>query len=314
MNNNIKSLFKIPVLLLLVSLVLVQCTKDETPAVQLDNLDATLSANSDLSLFKAAIAQAKLESYTKGPGPFTLLAPTNAALNAAGITTATLPTIDSTALTALLLNHMQNVKRTSFEIPDGPNAPMISMAGFNNFAYKNKAADKIFISGANVTTRDINCGNGIIHKIDKVLFVPSIPLITLLNTNSNYSLMVQAITKAGLTATFSPSASAPATVFALDNATMTANGYDAVTIAGLSGAALTTLSNILKYHVVASRNFSTDMKAGNLKTVFGTNVVISFNSGVFVKGTSNASAFGLTLTDVAASNGVLHQVGGMLKP
>jgi len=314
MNHTIKSFFKIPVLLLLSSLLLVQCSKDDAPAVQLNNLDATLSANSDLSLFKAAIAQAKLESFTKGPGPFTLLAPTNAALNAAGITTATLPTLDSTALTALVLNHMQNVSRTSYEIPDGPNAPMASMAGFNNYAYKDKAANKIYISGASVTTRDINCGNGIIHKIDKVLFVPAFPLITLLNTNSNYSLMVQAITKAGLTATFSPSASAPATVFALDNATMTANGYDAVTIAGLSGAALTTLSNILKYHIVTGRNFSTDLKAGNLKTVLATNVVISFNSGVFVKGTSNASPFGLTLTDVAASNGVLHQVGGMLKP
>lgn len=314
MNHTLKSFFKLPVSFLLACLFLVQCNEKDTPVVQKDSLDATLSANSDLSLFKAAIAQAKLESYTKGPGPFTLLVPTNAALNAAGITSATLPTIDSTALTVLLLNHMQNVSRTSYEIPDGPNAPMVSMAGYNNFAYKDKATNKIFISGATVLTRDINCGNGIIHTINKPLFAPGFPLITLLNTNSNYSLMVQAITKAGLTATFSPSASAPATVFALDNATMTANGYDAVTIAGLSGAALTTLSNILKYHIVATRNFSTDLKAGNLKTVYGTNVVISFNNGVFVKGTSNASPFGLTLSDVAASNGVLHQVGGMLKP
>ncbi len=299
---------------MLLGLVFVQCNKSETVVVA-DNLDVTLNASPDLTIFQAAIKQAKLETFTKGPGPFTLFAPTDAAFTAAGITLASLPSIDSLTLTALVLNHFQNIKRTSYEIPEGPNAPMTSIANFNNFGYKDKLANKIYVNGATLTTKDVTCSNGIIHKIDKLLTIPNTTTLALLTANSNYSLMVQAITKASLTATFSPSASAPATIFALDNATMTAAGYDAVTIAALSGVGLTTLTNLLKYHVVASRNFSVAFKAGNLKTVQGTNVTIGLSgAGVSVKGTNNASAFLLSNTDVFASNGVIHKVAGVLLP
>ncbi len=318
MRNKIKTLIKIPLLFFFSSLLFVQCDKNDTVAVALDNLDATITANADLSIFKAAITQAKLETFTKGPGPFTIFAPTDAAFTAAGITAATLPSIDSITLTALILNHFQSsaagvfTARTSYEIPEGPNGPMISIAGFNNFSYKDKVADKIYVSGANVTARDIKCGNGIIHKIDKVLLPPVLPIMTILSANSNYSLMVQAITKTALNTTFSPAATSPATVFAINNATMTANGYDATTIAALTGAALTKLSDTLKYHVVASRNFSTDLKVGNLKTVFGTNVVVSRNNGVFLKGPNNATPLQILPVDLTASNGVIHAVSGML--
>ncbi len=299
----------------MLGLTFVQCNKSDTVAVLADNLDVTLSASSDLTIFQAAIKQAKLETFTKGPGPFTLFAPTDAAFTANGITLAALPSIDSLTLTALVLNHFQSIKRTSYEIPDGPNAPMTSIGGFSNFGYKDKLANKIFVNGATITTKDVNCSNGLIHKIDKVLTVPNTTTLALLTANSNYSLMVQAITKASLTATFSPSTAAPATIFALDNATMTAAGYDAVTIAGLSGAGLTTLTNLLKYHVVASRNFSVAFKAGTLKTVQGTTVTISLaGSAVSVKGTNNPSAFLLSNTDVFASNGVIHKVAGVLLP
>ncbi len=315
MRNKIKRFIQIPLLFLISSMLLVQCTEKDTVVPPGPSIDETLAANTDLSLLKTALAQAKLETFTKGPGPFTLFAPTNAALNAAGITASSLPTIDSVSLTLLLLNHMQNIKRTSFEIPDGPNAPMTSMAGYSNYGYKDKAASKLFVNGATITSKDVTCGNGVIHIIDKPLLVPAFTLINLLTANSNYSLMVQAITKAGLTSTFSPSATVPATVFAIDNATMTANGYDATTIAGLTGTPLTTLSNILKYHIVSSRNFSVAMKAGNLKTVNGANVLVSPGaSGVSVKGISNTAPFTFAVADVAASNGVIHGISGMLKP
>ena len=315
MNYTIKSLIKIPLLFLLGSTFLVQCTEKETTTNSLETLDAKITANAELSLFKAAIAQAKLETFTKGPGPFTVYAPTNAALNAAGITTTTLPGIDSVALTALVLNHFQSIKRTSFEIPEGPNAPMASISGFSNFGYKDKPADKIFINGSRITSRDLTTSNGTLHIIDKPLFTPAFTISTLLAANNAYKLMLQAINKTALLSTFSPSTASPATVFVLDNATMTANGYDSTTIANLTGTPLTTLSNILKYHVIPSRNFSVALKAGNLKTVFGTNVVVATStSGVTIKGASNTTAFPLVFTDVIASNGVFHVIGGMLKP
>ena len=316
MKYKIKTFLKLPLLLVLGSLVFLQCNNKDNTTPTLDSLDATLSKSTDLTIFKAAVAQAKLNIYTQGPGPFTILAPTDAAFTAAGITAASLPSIDSITLTALVLNHFQNIARTSYEFPDGPTAPMASIAGYSNYSYKDKAANKIYVSGATITERDIKCGNGIIHKINKVLIPPTLSILTILGANPNYSLMVQAITKAALTGNtaYGATTAAPVTVFALSNTIMTANGYDATTIAGLTGVPLTTLTNILKYHIATGRIYSSDFKLGNLKTVFGTNVVISISGGVNVKGASNASPFLLGPTDISANNGVVHAISGMLTP
>jgi uncharacterized surface protein with fasciclin (FAS1) repeats len=315
MTININKKLSSILLMVLVSIVFVKCTKKDEVPVTLEFIDAKLAADPDLSLFKAAIAQAKLESFTKGPGPFTILAPTNAALNEVGLTTASLPTFDSITLTAVLLNHFQNLNRTSFEFPVGPNAPMLSMAGFNNYSSKNTVTNKTYVNGATVTIADINCGNGVIHKIDKVLVIPIIPIRTLLKTNPNFSLMDSAISKAGLTSSFAPATGSATTIFAINNASMTAAGYGSFTAIGaLTAAQVTTLSNILRYHIVQSRNFSVAMKPGNLKTLLGTNILVNAGTSVTVKGISNASPLTLVSPDVVASNGIVHEISGMLMP
>lgn len=313
MTKNIRNIL-LPVLLLS-SIAFVRCTEKDTVKPPAEFIDAKLAADAELSLFKAAITQAKLETFTKGPGPFTILAPSNAALNAAGITTASLPTIDSISLTALLLNHFQNLNRTSYEFPVGPNAPMASMAGFNNYSSKNIVLNKTYVNGATVTTADITCGNGVIHKIDKALLLPIIPIRTILKTNPNFSLMDSAISKAGLSTNFAPAANSATTIFAINNTSMIAAGYTSFTAIGaLTPAQVITLSNILKYHIVQSRNFSVAMKNGTLKTFLGTNITVADGTPVTVKGISNTTGLTLVTPDVYASNGIIHEISGMLMP
>jgi transforming growth factor-beta-induced protein len=315
MNKNIRKSVCSIVLLFCTIILFVRCNKEDAPAPVLENIDSNLAADPDFSLFKAAIAQAKLETFTKGPGPFTILAPTNAALNEVGLTTATLPTFDSITLTAVLLNHFQNLSRTSYEFPAGPNGAMASMAGFNNYSSKNVVTNTTYVNGATVTKADINCGNGVIHKINKVLAIPTIPIRTLLKSNPNFSLMDSAIARAGLTTSFAPAAGSATTVFAINNTNMIAAGYTSFTAIGaLTPAQVTTLSNILRYHIVQSRNFSVAMKAGNLKTLFGTNILVGTGTTVTVKGISNPVPLNLVTTDIVASNGIIHEVDGMLKP
>jgi uncharacterized surface protein with fasciclin (FAS1) repeats len=317
MTKNINKKLRSILLIILVSTVIVQCTKKDDVPPTLEFIDAKLAGDPDLSLFKAAIAQAKLESFTKGPGPFTILAPTNAALNEVGLTAASLPTFDSITLTAVLLNHFQNLSRTSFEFPVGPNAPMASMAGFNNYSSKNIVLNKTYVNGATVTVADINCGNGIIHKIDKVLVIPILPIRTILKNNPNFSLMDSAISKVGgtLVGNFAPATGSATTIFAINNASMTAAGYGSfTTIGALTAAQVTILSNILRYHIVQSRNFSVAMKSGNLKTLPGTNIFVNAGTTVTVKGISNASPLTLVTPDLVASNGIIHEISGMLMP
>jgi uncharacterized surface protein with fasciclin (FAS1) repeats len=315
MTKNKKYFFQYAAILLLAATLFVQCNKKDDVVLATDTIDTKLAADPELSIFKKAIVQARLESFTKGPGPFTILAPTNAALTAAGVTEASLATIDSITLTALLFNHFQNLKRTSFEFPVGPNAPMASMAGYNNFSSKNTATNTTYVNAAKVLETDINCSNGIIHKIDKYLALPVIPARTIIKNNPNYSLMDSAISKANLTTNFAPATGSATTIFLINNASMIAAGYPTLAAIGaLTTAQVTTLSNILKYHIVQSRNFSIAFKAGTLKTLLGSNITVTTGSTVTVKGLSNTSASTFLTPDIIASNAVMHELSGILLP
>lgn len=138
---------------------------------------------------------------------------------------------------------------------------------------------------------------------------------TLIKTNPNYSLMDSAISRAGLTTTFAPATNSATTVFLINNSSMIAAGYMSLTsIGALTPAQVTTLSNILKYHVVQSRNYSIAFKAGNLKTLLGSNLLVTTGSAVTVKGVSNPSPFTFLVPDIIASNGVMHEINGILLP
>lgn len=291
------------------------CDKNDSPSVATpaETLDQKITANSDLSLFQAALIRARLTVFTQGGGPFTIFAPTNAAFNAIGITsTANIDALDSNYLVQLLTYHIQAGSRTYVEIPLGPNANMVTQGGLTQYASRYLgAAPTAYINGAKITTADVKAKNGVMHIIDKVLIPPFNTNFTNLTTNPDYSLMVQAINKAAIVANFTAT---PTTVFAVPNSVMTAAGYDATTIAGLTGAPLTLLSNIMKYHVVPQRIFYPDFKAGTLKTSQGTNVTISLSGGnVMIKGTTNPSAFQVTSTGYTSSNGVLYSINGLLK-
>ena len=65
---------------------------------------------------------------------------------------------------------------------------------------------------------------------------------------------------------------------------------------------------VLTYHVVAGKVMSTDLKAGNVKTVQGSDVMISTMGGAMVNDAKVVAA------DVAADNGVIHAIDTVLMP
>ena len=68
------------------------------------------------------------------------------------------------------------------------------------------------------------------------------------------------------------------------------------------------LKSVLTYHVVSGKVMSTDLKAGNVKTVQGSNVMITTAGGAMVNGAKVVAA------DVAADNGVIHAIDTVLMP
>ena len=68
------------------------------------------------------------------------------------------------------------------------------------------------------------------------------------------------------------------------------------------------LKAVLTYHVVSGKVMSTDLKAGNVKTVQGSNVMITTAGGAMVNDAKVVAA------DVAADNGVIHAIDTVLMP
>ncbi len=289
--------------------LLAACDKNDSPAPVGDNLDKLITAKSELSLFNAALTKTRLNTFTQGPGPYTIWAPTNAAFNAMGITNATdFNAIDSNLLVQLITYHIQATSRSYTEIPLGPNATMTTQGGFTQYASR-YLGGFAYINGAKVSEPNIAASNGFLHIIDRVLIPPYNTNATNLALSGNYKLFLQAIAK-----TVTPITANPYTIFAVPNSVMTAAGYDSTTIANTTGTALTTLTGIIRYHLIAQRIFTPDFKAGNLKTVQGTNLLINVTGGLTIKGTNNPAPFTITIPDVLSTNGVIHAINGLLKP
>jgi uncharacterized surface protein with fasciclin (FAS1) repeats len=140
-------------------------------------------------------------------------------------------------------------------------------------------------------------------KDDETTATPQ-TITDIVNSNSNFTLLKKAVTKAGLaTALTGPNL----TVFAPDDAAFTASGITSTVIDGLSAAEL---ADILTYHVIGAKVPAASVPASDtVNTLQGENIYASKNAnGVFVNGVRVKTA------DVSASNGVIHIISKVLTP
>lgn len=291
------------------------CKKSEEGVSNKQTIDDVIASNSDFSMFGYAISKSKLDVFTKGSGPFTFFIPNNAAFAALGLnSTADLDKLDPLLLAVLTAYHFQGVERTFYEIPEGPNASMGTQTGTVQYGTRSVSTDKAYINGIELQDKGTKTSNGIYYKINEVIQPPyySSAITMMQALGADYSLMLQAIAKTATTTSFTTTAS---TVFAIPNSVMLANGYDSTTIANVSGTASTTLSNLMKYHVIPQRIFKSDFKEGNIVTRYsGNSVTISGGIGSFaIKGKSNASAVPVG-NGIATGSGVFYIISQMLKP
>ena len=140
----------------------------------LDGVDLAIEAG-QFSTLIAAIDAAGLSETLHGEGPFTVLAPTDAAFDAAfdalGITAEEL-LADTETLTAILTYHVlpQEADSQLVATLDGS-----SVATVNGQSVDVNVVDgQIMINEATVVSADLIADNGIVHVIDAVLLPPDI--------------------------------------------------------------------------------------------------------------------------------------------
>jgi uncharacterized surface protein with fasciclin (FAS1) repeats len=112
----------------------------------------------------AAVTAAGLVDTLKGPGPFTVFAPTDEAFAALPEGTVEGLLNDIPALTAILTYHVVPGRVMSTDLTDGMMAETV-----NGQSVTIGTMNGVTVNGANVTTADIEASNGVIHVIDAVI-------------------------------------------------------------------------------------------------------------------------------------------------
>lgn len=286
------------------------CSKDEDED-QMDpkNIVEVASSNADFSILVQALDKAGLVSTLEGAGPFTVFAPTNEAFNAlfAQLGVSGINDLSAETLKPILLNHVISGSVKSTDISTG------YVETFNNTApgenkvkiFINKGSS-VMVDGSKVVTVDVMASNGVIHAVDKVILPASV--VSHAINNPNFSILVQAVVKAGLVEALS--APGPFTVFAPTNDAFNAL-FAVLGVSGIDNLTAEQLTPILLYHVVSGNILASQVSTGVVPTLkAGSNIdVVANTMGVKLNGNANVVA-----TDVQGSNGVIHVIDAVLLP
>ncbi|MFN2142908.1 MAG: fasciclin domain-containing protein, partial [Candidatus Promineifilaceae bacterium] len=271
----------------------------------------------------AAVQAAGLAETLSGEGEFTVFAPTDDAF-------AALPegTVESLledpegALKDILLYHVLSQVV--------PAADVVNYEGVQTIEGENIAiavvdGDVVLNDSAKVVLTDIAASNGIIHVIDAVLLPPSITeaaaeeamaedemmdvksIAEIASEDGRFTTLVAALDAAGLVDTLA--GEGEFTVFApVDDAfAALPEGTVEALLEDPQGA----LTDVLLYHVVEGVvPAETVVTLDSAPTLQGSDIHITVNDdGVFLNDTVK-----VLVTDVTASNGIIHVIDGVLLP
>jgi len=299
-------------------------TPSGTSSATLPSIAGVATGNANFSTLVAALSKAGLVQTFSGAGSFTVFAPTNAAFDAAAAALLgagksgrdLVDALDVATLTAVLKYHVVGDARNAQAVLASSQIVMLD----GNAAAVAVKSGSPYIQNARITSTDIQANNGIVHVIDAVILPPSVAASANASTqtiaaiaagNPNFSTLVAALARAGLVDTFN--GKQVFTVFAPTNAAFDeaakqlhfSNGLDLV-----QKLDIRTLTAVLTFHVVAGeKKAAAVVAADQLHMLSGVAADVSLRSGkAYIDDAEILS------TDILASNGVIHVLGGVMLP
>ena len=181
-------------LLAIIALATFSCNNDDEPIVNpappaaKQNIVQLAQATPDLSILVQALVKADLVTTLNGNGPFTVLAPTNAAFSAflTANNYANLDAVPVPALKKILLNHVVSGNIKASGLPaDGYFKTLATFGTSTDIfisTYVNKSNNAVTFNGGLLNSgavvspagADISASNGTIHIINGVINIPTI--------------------------------------------------------------------------------------------------------------------------------------------
>lgn len=344
------------------------CSEDSFTSLTDTILDG-VSEDSDLSTLNAAIQKSGVASQLNGT-QYTLFAPTNQAFTDAGID---INSIDAATLAEIIKYHMiptrVDASRLDVEygkflgilVPNNDNSlnflgnlTYLGVQTLNlgvnaniyytqaiqvlNNATSELALEGFYVNGARVVEADaFEGGDGVIHKINRVLLPPVGSAAKAIEADPDLTLFDKIVKKASANANGIPSFSLSVLDVLPTNALTTARTGTltvfaptnaALETAGLNEAAIDALTvaqcfAIARQHVVNLRWFSSDL--ANLLTrnsPFLTSVNLAPQAGLAITynndgtavtfSTVNTTGIDLVSADIVTANGVIHKINDVI--
>ena len=283
------------------------------------------AVSAGLTTLAAVLNSSGLAPTFSAPGTYTVFGPTNAAFDAIPPPLLNWLTNTRAANAAALGNtlryHALGAVVQSGAIPAGgvalrtlctgtgctPELSAFNVAG--SVTIRASASSPVL---ATVTTANVNCSNGVVHIINQVLVpsnqgIPTLDVVQTASAQPTLSSLVAALTSANLAAALALGASNNSyTVFAPNNPAFAA----APAFFG------SPLADVLSYHVIVGRIYSTDLPLGvnvTRATLAGkTLTVLRTAAGVTIFGATNTAT--VLTPDVDSTNAVVHIVSSVLVP
>jgi uncharacterized surface protein with fasciclin (FAS1) repeats len=266
-------------------------------------VDTAVGAGNFKTLVQALQA-ANLVDTLKGPGPFTVFAPSDEAF--AKLPEGTLANLlkpeNAETLKTILTYHV-----VSGDVRAEKVVGLKSAAALNGqrIAIRN-GKEGVSVAGARVVKTDIACSNGVIHVLDQVMMPATKDLVATAVDAGKFTILAQALGAAELVETLSDGG--PFTVFApTDEAfrKLPKETLDSL----LRPENKEKLAAILKYHVIEGRVYSDQLANGSVMTVGGTKLMIEVQDG-----TPRIAGAGVQKADLETINGVIHVIDQVLIP
>lgn len=297
---------------------------DDNPIIEAPatNLIEVAKGNAELSNLVAALDRAGLTDTFEGTTNFTIIAPNNAAfttfLATAGFSS--LEEVPVATLQELLKYHvLENSVQASLlsglqknyvaTLADGPTTA--------NLVLYFDATDGVRFNGAaTVITPDVLASNGIIHIVDEVIALPT--LETFIATDDNFKELDTAIDVVSPNSELDEAleAEGPITIFAPD-----VMAFESLLDTNpdwnfSSDIPEDLLISVLSHHVVSGNNLAEDIDGGQtVMSLEGDDLLFTNIGGALELTDGNGNAgIQIAVTNIQASNGVIHLIDTVLLP
>ncbi len=296
------------------SMALAACGGSDGPAPESRDVVGVAQADPQFSILVEAVVAADLVATLKGPGPFTVFAPTNAAfvalLGELGLTKEAL-LANKPLLAAVLTYHVLpgKVERAGVQ----PGKAVTTVQG-GIFKVDTTGGALVITDGRNRTSTiqatDVAASNGVVHVIDRVLLPADKNIVQTAQALPQFSILVEAVVAANLAGALS--GPGPLTVFAPTNDAFAA----LLTELGVTKAALLAdtalLTRVLTYHVVPARVLKADVPVGvAITSLQGSTFTIDAGLAITDRRGRRSN---ITATDVLATSGVIHVIDKVILP